>query len=277
MTFINNSDRQGQKMAVMYMPDRQIPLLAIDHQNNTQELRGHMDDFFYYFSIIPTDLYFFKSKTPYQKDAVKMSRSDIMYLLEKVKNYIHPQNVYQIDIIRFAWEQQCLSEDKKQASLLPESQPIARHNNLQSDLRKVRQAEKLLNKYVSIPPVIVYDKNHQPISACAKLDGRLVYISLDEKKPAFWFVSLTQATPMNINDIMNFMEYTGESPTFEKTCERLAQLYQKFQKANSLSPNRNTANALYCFVRNTLVNHWDSFSHTERTLCLTGKNRQRTS
>lgn len=264
-------------MAVMYMPDRQIPLLAIDHQHNTQELRGHMDDFFYYFSINPTNLYFFKSKTPYQKDAVKMTRDEIAYVLERVKNYIHPQNVSQIDFIRFSWENHCQAQNQEKTSHPLEHQPVVRHNNLQSNLRKVRQGEKLLGKYDSIPPVIVYDKNHQPVSVCAKLNGRFVYISLNKDKPTFLFVSITQATPMSIPDLMQFMSYAGESKTFEKTCETLAKLYQKFQKEKAPAPNRNTANALYSFVRNTLVSKWDSLTQEERILCILCQSRQRSS
>ncbi len=252
------------------MPNRENPIFVVDQTNNRYEIRGKLPDYYYYFSASVTNLYFFKSNTPYKKDAVPMNRDEIECLFHEIIRYVNGNNIAIIKTIETYCREQWKKEDavaKTEQIFKPVRIAAKRMNNDKELQRKEAQRDKILNQYVTIPPVVITDGAKTPVAVCAKQNNQIIYISLNEVKPEFWCLSIVEAKPMGIEDFAQFIDLLMKSPKAEKACENIALLFKKFMLSEQTRISPNYANKLYTESRIALAKGLNSFTSVERAFC----------
>ena len=72
---------------------------------------------------------------------------------------------------------------------------------------------------------------------------------------------------MSMEEVAEFINFTGESQKAESEINKLAQLYQKFITISVEKPSEHYASVLYSQIRTHLAQGLQSFTPMERTLC----------
>ncbi len=267
-----------QNSKPIYMPDRYSPIMVIDDDNHTQEIRGKLPEYYFYFSINLNNLYFYKSPTKMKKDAKPMNRDEINQLFKEIHQYINPSNAALVKTVEVYCREKWKAEDAQthtEQIFKPVQIATKQFNNSKELQRKAAQRDKILNKYTTVAPVIITDTDKNPTAVCAKLNEQIIYISLNEARPEFWNLSITGAKPMTMEDMSNFIGLIMESPKVEKACENIAPLYHKFIQSGKQRISSDYAGALLTQSREALAKGLNAFTPLERQLCEMVRNRSR--
>lgn len=243
------------------------PMVYMNDSIQNLEVVGKFPEYYYTFSINPAQIYFYKSFTHPHKGHIPMTQTEVKELLSRVAIHMHPKDKKILAILEELADKKFAAERAEKERIKATPVFVKKHNNMQETQRKATQRSKLLDKYTSISPVLIRDNQDNAIAVCAKLNGHLFYAALNAQKPAFWKVSLNQAEPMSMEEVAEFIDFTGESQKAESEINKLAQLYQKFITISVEKPSVHYASVLYSQIRTHLAQGLQSFTPMERTLC----------
>lgn len=251
------------KKGVDFVP----PMVYMNDTIKNLEVVGKFPEYYYTFSINPAQIYFYKSFTHPHKGHIPMTQTEVKDLLSRVAIHMHPKDKRILGILEELADKKFAMERAEKENIKATPVFVKKHNNMQETQRKAAQRSKLLDKYTSISPVLIYDNQDNAIAVCAKLKGQLFYVALNTQKPAFWKVSLNQAEAMSMEEVAEFIGFTGESQKAESEINKLAQLYQKFITMPIEKPSERYTSILYSQIRTHLAHGLQSFTPIERTLC----------
>ncbi len=249
------------------------------------EIFGKLPLFYYKISADPYKSYYYKSYTNSADGIEKMTNKDIEYVFNSLRHRVTGEFkllLYAIEA-RYKKEQEMKAQGYSLTMIhkAPEQgvasspQVVTRHNTDKQERRKAFQREKQLLKYSSIAPVVLKDAEGNETALCAKINDVYFYVSLDEKKPAFYKVGLTKAEVMDVYDVGQLLEFASLNPKTEHIASNLALVYQKFVNAKLPAPTKTANEVYYSKVRIALAKGLQSFSPVERQLCENAKKRQR--
>lgn len=248
----------------------------------TAEVYGQTPFFYFRISANPEKSYYYKA---YQNDDAKkehMTNDEIAYVFKLLKNYAD-KGVFQTIVC--AMEDRYLRESmQKNAQPLKKAviEPlqsnkvvVTRHNHQAQDQRKAKQRDKQLAKFASIAPVVITDVEGKETALCVKKDDAYYYVSLDEKKPAFWMVGLTKGEVVDVYRVGELIEYIADNQKTEQIACRLPVIYKAFKEAGYPAPTKTANEVYYSTVRIALAKGLQRFSPVERKMCVETKKRQR--
>lgn len=250
------------------------------------EIYGQTPFYFFRISANPAKSYYYKSYVNDDAKKEAMTDEEISYVFKLLKTYAD-KGVFQTIVgaieDRYLRERISGGVDKKEVPSLIKSKPLSepnkvyltRHNNQNQEMRKAKQRDKQLAKYDSITPVVVKNAEGEETALCAKLNDEYFYVSLDSQKPAFFKVSLTKGTIMDVYEVGQLLEFTANCKKTEHIAANMALLYKAFKDKKVSAPSKTANEVYYSTVRIHLAKGLQTFSPVERQLCLEAQKRQR--
>lgn len=245
---------------------------------NTGEIYGQTPFFYFRISADPKKSYYYKAYVNNDDKKENMTDEEISYLFKLLKKYADKgafQTLIHAIEDRYLRELQerhlKVKKETYQTQVSKNTPNVVRHNNQNQEMRKVKQRDKQLAKYSSIAPVVIKNNEGVETALCAKLNDEYFYVSLDEKKPAFYKVSLAKGDVMDVYDVGTLLEFVAESEKTVHIATNLALLYKKFRDSKVSSVNKGTNEVCYSVARIHLAKGLQGFSPLERKLCQQAK------
>lgn len=234
---------------------------------------GKHPDGYYYYSIAKENggyCYFFKSETNNPKNAKLLSATQSIQLVNDIiaisdrRSYLVKVLYETIIMLNIDQKAEALSQSKREKSaklLQEELQKQASFSHKKEHERKKDHRTALLNKYKDIAPVFLNDSATQ---ICAKMNNDYIFINIDKKKPSFLKLSLKGSTPMTVIELMQFINFAGNSTRVGKTLETIAPYFKIFMDLKHKRPTPNYAITMYEKVQERLFRSLPQFDHIER-------------
>lgn len=242
-----------------------------------KQIYGKIKNGFYYvISADVNNLYFNKSPRNDEAFSSPMTEDEIRHTFQEILSHCPLIMRNLVLKIKDKWEQENKNSKKTQVERLQSNPKIVkRHNNTAEIQRKSAQREKVLSKYSAITPVVTYDEKQNIKSLFAKFNNEYVYISYDQKKPAFWYIGLTNSRVMPVEDVGEFIYAVSEVRSFEKLAYSLPKAYQAFVRAGYPAPKKVDSDILLTKIQQTLAKKISSFNAIEKTFCVKLSEKQR--
>ena len=249
------------------------------------EIFGKLPLFYYKISADPHRSYYLKSYVNSADGIEKMTDQDIKYVFDSLRDKVTGEFKLLLYAIEARYNQEKATNQKVNPlgvfRKVPEqvvptpAQVVTRHNTDNQERRKALQRDKQLAKFTSIAPVVLKDNDGNESALCVKLNDEYFYVSLDEKKPAFYKVGLSKAQVMDVYEVGDLLEFVSRSQKTVHIASNLALVYKKFVQAKLPEPTKTANEVYYSKVKIALAKGLQGFSPVERTLCENAKKRQR--
>lgn len=250
------------------------------------EIFGKLPLFYYKISTDPNKSYYLKSYVNRPEGIEPMNDRDIEYVFDSIRDKVAGAFRLLLFSVEARYKQEKAMRSGRTVSLVQSKKSaqkettqnktlVTRHNTDNQERRKALQRDKQLAKFSTIAPVVVKDNEGNESALCAKINDAYFYVSLDEKKPAFYKVGLAKSTPLDAYETGELLEFISRSQKTEHIAFNLAVMYKKFVDAKLPEPTKAANEFYYSKVRIALAKGLQGFSPIERKLCENAKQRQR--